>query len=263
MTVFAVSMVKDEADVVTGTIRHLLDEGVDEFIVSDNNSTDGTLDLLADLARDTNRVTVLQDHDPAYYQSVKMTRLGDMAARAGAEWVVPFDADEIWSYRGDRLAGVLRGSEADVVTGELFHHFPTAVDDPGDDPFRTITWRQREPALLPKVAIRWRSGTVIEQGNHGVTFPDGYQPRVHAGVEIRHFPHRTAEQFVRKARNGAAAYAATDLPDHVGAHWRGYGVLLDRHGPEALEEVFRQHFWFLSPADSGLVLDPAPYMRWR
>ena len=31
------------------------------------------------------------------------------------------------------------------------------------------------------------------------------------------------EQFVSKVRNGAAAYAATDLPPEAGAHWRQYG----------------------------------------
>ena len=33
--------------------------------------------------------------------------------------------------------------------------------------------------------------------------------------------------------------------------------------PEVLGEVFRQHWWYLSPVDAGLVHDPAQYCRWR
>ncbi len=82
-------------------------------------------------------------------------------------------------------------------------------------------------------------------------------------LQVRHFPYRSAAQFVRKAITGAAAYACTDLPPDQGAHWRAYGEIAERHGTEALADVFREHFWFRSPTDSGLVHDPAPYMRWR
>ena len=174
---------------------------------------------------------------------------------------MPFDADELWLFRGDRLARELDAADgADIVTAELLQHFPSAVDPPGVDPFETILWRQLAAAPLPKVAFRWRPGAVIHQGNHGVSLPGPVQ--LAGGLEVRHFPYRSPEQFVRKARNGAAAYRATDLPVDVGAHWRAYGDLLDAHGEEILHDVFRQYFWHLSPADAGMVLDPAPYRRW-
>jgi len=260
MAVFAVAMVKDEADVIAGTLLHLADEGVDELLVADNGSTDGTREILAELA-DTLPLTVLDDPEVAYHQSEKMSRLAAGAAEAGATWIVPFDADELWVFRGDRLGPELEAqTRADVVTAELLNHFPSALDPDGVDPFVTIRWRQPHPAPLPKVAFRWRPGAVIHQGNHGVTLPGPV--RAAGGIEIRHFPYRSADQFVRKARNGAVAYRATDLPADVGAHWRGYGDLLDSHGEEVLHDVFRQYFWKLSPADDGMVLNPAPYRRW-
>jgi hypothetical protein len=116
------------------------------------------------------------------------------------------------------------------------------------------------------VAFRWHPDAVIHQGNHDVTLPE-YEFARSGGefvaMQVRHFPYRSPEQMVRKARNGAAAYAATDLPAEQGAHWRSYGDLIDRYGEEALHDVYRQHFWFLSPVDAGLVCDPAPYLRWR
>lgn len=257
MTVWGVTMVKDEADVIEGTLRHLADE-VDGLVVADNQSTDGTRDILSDLSREL-PLHVVDDPIVAYDQSGKMTRLAALAAQIGATWIVPFDADEIWVFRGERIRLVLSECTANIVTAELFNHFPSAVDPEGSDPFETIQWRQRRLAPLPKVAFRWHPDAVIHQGNHGVTLPN---PQVADGLEVRHFPYRSPEQFVRKARNGAAAYAATDLPQDVGAHWRGYGTILDRFGEQGLHDVFREHFWYLSPADAGLVPDPAPYMRW-
>jgi glycosyltransferase involved in cell wall biosynthesis len=255
VSTFGVAMVKDEADVIEGTLRHMAGE-VDFLIVADNGSTDGTRDILHSLDLP---LLVLDDPEPGYEQSRKMSALAARAGQQGAQWIVPFDADELW-VAADRLKTILDPLDANVATARLFNHFATAVDPEGTDPFRTIIWRQQQPAQLSKVAFRWEPGAVIHQGNHGVTL---HQSRVADVLEVRHFPYRSAEQFVRKARNGAAAYRATDLPVTEGAHWRAYGDLLDRYGEEALHDVFRTHFWFLSPTDSGLVRDPAAYLRWE
>lgn len=258
MTTFGVCMVRDEADIIAGTLRHMADE-VDHLIVADNLSTDETPDILHDLAAEL-PLTLLEDPDPAYHQSRKMSALAAAAADQGATWIVPFDADELW-VAPDRVSEVLGSAERNVVTARLYNHFPSAIDPAGKHPFDSIVWRQLHPAPLPKVAFRYESGAVVHQGNHGVTLADSRSEDL--GLEIRHFPYRSVEQFVRKARNGAAAYAATDLPEHEGAHWRGYGRLLAERGEEALHDVFRTYFWALSPADDGWTPDPAPYLRWQ
>lgn len=261
MTVFGVSMVKDEADIIEGTLRHMADE-VDHLLVVDNGSTDGTRDILAHLAK-LLPLTVRDDFEVGYYQSRKMTAYARIAAEMGAEWIVPFDADELWLFRGHTIAHDLKSVDVDVVTADLFNHFPSAVDPDGKSPFETIVWRQRDPAPLPKVAFRWHPDAVIHQGNHGVDLPEG--ARVAPGLEIRHFPYRNAEQFVRKARNGAAAYrATTGLPQDAGQHWIGYGRIIEQFGEQTLiDDVFKRWFWALSPADMGWVMDPAPWLRWR
>lgn len=257
---YAVSMVRNEADVIAGTLRHMADE-VDHLIVADNGSTDGTREILDELAREL-PLTVVDDPDPAYYQSQKMTALAEKAAADGAVWIAPFDADEIWFSRLGRIRDVLAAAPEDIAHAPLVNHFATAIDPAGDDPFVTMQWRQREPGPLPKVAVRWRPGAVIQQGNHGATLP-GSVAVGHGLLELRHFPYRSARQFATKAIQGAAAYRLTDLPADQGAHWRSYGEIADRFGPEALEDVYREHFWFFSPVDAGMVHDPAPYLRWR
>ena len=259
-SVFGVTMVRNEADVIEGCLRHMAAE-VDSLIVADNGSTDSTPQILQRLRREL-PLTIVDDPEVGYYQSRKMTALAERAAEAGAEWIVPFDADELWVSPFGRVADALSLCRGNIAPAALFNHWATAVDPAGPDPFVTMQWRSPEPVGLPKVAFRWGRGAVIHQGNHGVDLPG---PRhVEEGLlAVHHFPYRSVEQFTAKARQGAAAYRATDLPESAGQHWRIYGEVLDKHGEEALHGHFRRHFWFLIPVDSGLVLDPAPYRRWE
>lgn len=263
MSTWAVTMVRDEADIVEASVRHMADE-VDGLIVADNLSKDGTRSILDSLAAPGELpvpLIVLDDPDPAYHQSDKMSFLGRAAAEQGAEWVVAWDIDELWLTEDGRVADMLERCDASVVHARLYNHFASAIDPEGATPFDRMVWRQPEAAPLPKVAIRWQPGAQIHQGNHGATLP---RPGpVAGGLEIRHFPYRSPEQFIRKARNGAEAYRATNLPEHVGAHWRSYGQILEQHGEKALLDVYHRYFCFLSPSDEGLTPDPAPFMRWR
>jgi hypothetical protein len=254
MVVFGIARVKDEADVIEATVRRMACE-VDSMIVVDNASTDGTRDLLADLARDL-PLEVLDDPDVAYLQAKKMTWLAAQAAVRGADWVVPFDADEAWYSPFGRIADVLTESpDLAIAAADLYDHVPTAHDPADGSPLERIGWRRREPAPLPKVAARTRPPVQIHAGNHGAD----HLGRGDGLLVVRHYPYRTPEQMVRKAMNGAAAYAATSLPEHIGAHWRQYGALVQAHGPEALHDVFRQHFWSGAPdQDPGLIFDPCP-----
>lgn len=251
--VVGVTTVKDELDVLPFTLPHMLDQ-LDMVVVVDNGSTDGTRDYLADLARqEWERLHVEDEPEVGYYQAQRMTRLAGFAAELGAAWVVPFDADEWWyTPHARRIADVLGDQPAAISEAALYDHVATGKDPADSDPTSRIGWRRRDPAPLPKVAARTRVPVAIEQGNHGA----GYPAEREAGLlVIRHFPYRSVEQMIRKARNGARAYAATDLPDHVGQHWRDYGRLSD----EQIGDVFREHFWTAAPdRDPALIFDPAP-----
>ena len=267
----AVAMVRDEEDVVGSTVAHMLDE-VDAVIVADNLSTDGTRAILNQLAADSSgRLLVVDDPDPAYRQSEKMTELARRARlQLSAEWVVPFDADEWWYSPFGRIADVLAevAEQWLVVPAPLFDHVATAIDPDEVDPIRRIGWRRRHANPLPKVACRWRADLVIEQGNHGANYR-GRATRFDELLVVRHFPYRSIDQLVRKVRNGAAAYRAAgdSLPESLGAHWRQWGDLLDAEGEPAIAELFRTWYWRQNPLEPqragdeilpALFFDPAP-----
>lgn len=251
MATFAITMVRDEADIIASTVEHMLGQ-VDAVIVADNMSTDATRSILAELAAADSRLTVVEDLDPAYEQSRKMTALAARAHDMGANWIVPFDADEWWYSPFGRI-----GDQLDHVAGQwlvvpaaLYDHVATGRDEQIDDPVRRIGWRRMQPAPLPKVACRWREDLVIEQGNHGARYSGGATTFDRLLV-VRHFPYRSVEQFVRKVRNGAAAYrAAGEVPANVGTHWRQWGEILDTHGEDAVADIFRRWYWRAEPESS-------------
>lgn len=264
MSVWAIAMVRDEADVIETVLRHVAAQGVDGIIVADNGSTDGTRATLNELQGALPcPLHVHNDPDVGYYQSAKMTRLADKAHKwGGATWVWPFDADELWSYgESDRLADYIEriGSDStiSVLRSRLWHHFATAVDPIAEElsPFHRMHYRQGDEAPLGKVIVRWQPGAFIEAGNHSA-FVQGGATR-HTDIQVRHFPYRSEDQFVRKAINGSQAYAATDLPWSTGQHWREYGVHYQRGGEEALRRIYREHFFYDLPSAAGLVYDPA------
>lgn len=256
MTVAAVMLVKDEADIIEAVVRHLATQ-VDEVIVADNLSTDGTQALLAELAGELPNVSWQLDREVGYYQSRKTTALALDAYGRGHRWVIPCDADEVW-YAPDMrpLREFLGGVAPDIqiVSADLYNHLPSALDDPEIlNPVARIGWRQRAHGALPKVACRLRPDLVIHAGNHSAS-TSGTALAV-PGLVIRHFSWRSREQYLHKIRVGEAAYAATDLPENIGAHWRMWQA--------ANDDAILEHFdtWFRSAdphADSTLIYDPAP-----
>jgi glycosyltransferase involved in cell wall biosynthesis len=246
--VWAVTMVKNEQDVIGFVIPHLFAQGIEGVIVADNLSTDRTRSILDDLAAQY-PVTVLDDNEVAHFQSKKVTRLVHMARECGASWVVPFDADELWVSPQGRLADVMMASDdADVLVGAWLDHY--RVPCLRGSPFAKMPLRARNPSGYKKVAVRPLAGLRIQHGNHEAYGVESLRV-VSDRIVVHHYRYRSFRHFVAKSRKGKAALdAAGDaIPAGIGAHWRHHG---DRSVPRlALSwlEIYRHAI------GQGVVLD--------
>lgn len=237
----AVSMVRDEADVLGPVLTNLYRQGVDRIIVADNRSTDDTRPILEAIA-EQHPLTILEDPVIAYDQATKMTALARAAYEMGAEWVLPFDADEIWFGTAGTIAESLAACPADIVMAAGFDHI---VRKPADGPFSP--WRRATPQTLCKVAHRASPQAELNMGNHDVRGVG--DDRVRGFLTYRHFQYRSLEQMTRKLRNGRAVMEASQLHEMHCTHWREGGLLSD-------DEMAAK--WDTLRSEDGLVFDPAP-----
>jgi hypothetical protein len=92
------AMCKNEGRIMREWLRHYRNEGVAHFVIIDNGSTDGTVDIL----RAQPDVTLVEDH-AKHAQQTLYNKYFDMHIRGEYDWVVVVDLDEfIYARRYDQ-----------------------------------------------------------------------------------------------------------------------------------------------------------------
>lgn len=221
-SVWAVTMVKNEADIIGDTVRHLLTQGVDGVIVVDNLSTDATYAVLESLAAEDCRVHIGTDRMLAYHQGRKMSYLAHLARRAGAEWIIPFDADEHWYSTNGSLAEFLRQQSQSVVYCAMHNTYPLPGE--GSIQLDKVVAVTSDP-MAWKVAFRSKDWAWLRPGNHDVDISGSRGE----GLRLLHYQYRSFEQYSRKVVEGAQSVAAAGSALDAGAawHWKRHAELND------------------------------------
>jgi hypothetical protein len=264
----AISMIKDEADIIGHNLRWLFHSGVRRFVLMDNISTDGTLSELQrfQIAHPTAEILVLRDPVVAHYQAEKVTAMAQLAKAhwPDIDWILPVDADEFCIARHgfQALAYVPQKVQA-LTIPKTIHFLPAGAPHEADaNPMARMSVRSALFCVPPKVFLRARPGLGVSQGNHKVIAADGsricYSGGFQWGFYHREFQTRSFAQFLRKVRNGGAAILAAraENRDVGGEHWMAWHEVLSRDGEAGLRTVF-ESACFRTP-DGRYVTDPFP-----
>jgi len=255
-----VSMVKDEGDIVYAHLTNSYRNGLRNFVVADNASSDNTrLEIVRFReAHGDARVIVVEDPILAFYQKEKMSAFIDMgramlaAVGVRIDWVFPMDADEfVESFDPSRdLLAALEQADAtgrkmllffpsDASSREPLEVFPAGADL--ETTFPTISlFRGR---MFSKLGYRITAGAQLWMGNHFVfdcaeTVDDLLIAAEH-GLTMLHYPMRSLTHVRHKVINGGRACEALNTPGYC-EHWRGNYAAYQREGDAALIRVYQE-----------------------
>ena len=221
-SVWGITTVRDEADIIGACLRHQFAQGIDAIIIADNGSVDGTRRIVQELA-DHYPIYLVSDHLVPFYQAEKMSNLARLARLAGADWVLPFDADEFWFADGESVGNYLRHAhDFDIVVATIHDMVPNSDQEQSVDSNSAFIIN-RQPGPFYKVAFRSHRWAFIGDGNHSVIRPG----KLGTGLRLAHLPVRSLAQFTRKARQGADALIQAGGDANVGGHWLAWSALTD------------------------------------
>ncbi|SDY43425.1 Glycosyl transferase family 2 [Allochromatium warmingii] len=244
-------LVKNERDIINANIRYHLANGVDFIIATDNGSSDGTREILADYQQ-AGALRLIDEPGNDFSQDQWVTRMALLARdKHGADWIINSDADEFWRYPGGSLKDGIVGCTEPIqlchrhnlfnacdslLTGPWFNDLIYRVVNPIPPPMRQGYHDRelRQPYFsyrLPQKAIIAGPGLVsVTQGNHGAIYESTVSQRVSA-IAIYHFPVRNRVQFLRKIKSGGEAYSRnTRYAESIGWHWRRFYRVIQQDG---------------------------------
>jgi hypothetical protein len=232
MKIFGVTLVRSEADIIAVTIRYHLALGLDGVFVLDNASSDGTDKILERLAEADDRIRWSR-HEGEYQQAELTTGLAQEAFRAGADWIVPFDADEFWYAPCRAFREVLASSDAGALRAQVLHYIQ-AREQSRRSPEALLTITRRAPRTIgppdhgralveaqeigyveamysPKCINRASMNLEIGAGNHSAGNLAG-QPETTMELVCLHAPIRSRDTLVLKAAQSQRLEAARRPP---------------------------------------------------
>jgi glycosyltransferase involved in cell wall biosynthesis len=235
VTIALTLLVKDEVDIIESNLLWHRSLGIDHILVTDNGSTDGTLEILQTWERAGN-LTLVRNDGP-YRQDILMTEMAHKALELwNPSWVISDDADELFAPRIGSLKDELEASPHSLLFVPMTNFMPTAYDDLSvADPFCRIQHKVVKPLPIPripellKVSPMGISGKVIVRpqhlkklqfGNTSAQMTSGTAGRS-TNLVVNHFSVRSREHFFGKVIKGAAAFKTIPEYDkNLGYHWR-------------------------------------------
>src|SRR5919199_1154747 len=235
MRIVVTVLARDEADVIDAHVAFHLNAGADFVIATDNNSRDGTTEILERYARD-GVLHLIREPAEGLRQGEWVTRMARLAASEyGADWVINTDADEFWWPRGGTLKDVLAAVPATYGIVQAFWRSFVPRPDDGRLFAERMTARlsQRAPINDPtsfyrpvvKVAHRADPRVSVGRGNHALAGSPFRTLTTWHPIEVLHFPLRSRAQWMRKVELQGEAFTKHIERSGTGYHLKGYDAL--------------------------------------
>jgi Glycosyl transferase family 2 len=240
-------LARDEADVIDAQVAFHLNAGADLVIATDNNSRDGTTEILERYARD-GVLHLIREPAEGLRQGEWVTRMARLAATEHrADWVINTDADEFWWPRGGSLKEILDAVPAEygVVEG-FWRSFVPRPDDGGLFAERmTVRLTQQAPINDPtsfyrpviKVAHRADPEVNVGRGNHTLVDSPLRTLTTWHPLEVLHFPLRSRAQWARKIELQGDAFTKHIERSGTGYHMKSYDALQEGRIDEQYEAL--------------------------
>ena len=202
--------------------------GVDGFIITDNNSSDRTPEIIRKYKEKGWIVEAIEEKATDYQQKKWVDRMIWKAKSVHkADWVINADADEIWYAPSGDLKTELVSSQANVLTCEMkcvypeegkpFWQWGQTVEVVNDLERYNLSRYSLFARQNKKVIHRTAGYIQISMGNHKVTmFP---KKVAKSNIRIYHYNIRGKKPFLEKMINGGKQLEQNPKK-HGGRHWR-------------------------------------------
>jgi len=218
-------VVKDEADVIAQTLERAA-QWCDHIYVYDNGSSDGTWEIVRDLARARERIVPFKTDGRVFVEGIRREVFAHYRRRAApGDWWCRLDSDEVYvDDPRDFLARVPK--EYEVVWGAMLNYYftdrdlaryeadPSAYGDgvPFEGRYRYYRNGWSEPRLFRESRHlfwpSWRAWPIL-----GATHP--------RRLRIKHFQYRSPESIQKRivVRRENAARGGFAFPHEILGGW--------------------------------------------
>lgn len=229
-------LVKNEEELLPLNLEFHRSMGVDGFIITDNNSTDSTPQIIEEYKKRGWVLEVIDEHATDYNQKHWVDRMIRIAkGKYHADWVINADADEFWYTPKRNIKAEISTTHANVLRCNVRNVYPEeslpwtewnktvrAVPAEADfdlSPYSIFTHQTH------KVMHRTAGYLQISMGNHKVKM----LPRrtASSSIIVYHYNIRGKAQFLAKMINGGKQLEQRKSK-HGGRHWRYFYDLYKR-----------------------------------
>ena len=223
MQIHALCVVKNEADIIQYTLTQTAQWATNVFVL-DNGSTDGTWEIVQDLAKEEKKVVPWKQSFDPFYKGIRGELYSQFkhVAKPGDWWCHRLDADEIYlSHPGSFLKNV--PSYYDYVAKKsidyVLTHEDVATIDFEKCSFENIVTKIKHilpQAWVEKRFFRHKPNAVWKQNDEVVQLAGMTYPKT---IPVKHYQYRSPQQIQQRLDIRTASKNDGSVPKDGKERW--------------------------------------------